>query len=385
MMNLEMEIKAMAREHGAALVGIASRDRLVGAPPSVDPDYLLPSTRSIISIAIPYDRKAIRDYLAKKDWLAHGADMKRIYQILYTITDHLADFFKEKGFEARGVDPNGVYRPEPDVNKVEMVPDFSHRYGAVAAGLGQLGWSGNLRTPQFGAAVNLASVLTSAELRSDPILDVNPCDRCGLCAAVCPSGFIGGKQSVSVTIAGREYTHVKKRNIAYCGISCGGYHGLGPNKKWSTWSPYRLNYPLPRDEGEAIALLRRVSTDDPNINTRASGTSRDRCFDPNFIYDPTCSNCNIVCWESLEDRNENVRLLLNSGVVVLTDKGGRMAIPSEEAEEVNTPFTVKVAVARQEYLHRLAADGADLSGRGIGIYPTDIAVLPSVKSVFQHE
>ena len=58
-MTLEMEIKDIARESGAALVGIASRDKLVGAPLSADPSYLLPSTRSIISLAVPQDHRII--------------------------------------------------------------------------------------------------------------------------------------------------------------------------------------------------------------------------------------------------------------------------------------------------------------------------------------
>ncbi len=136
--KLEMEIKSIARENGAALVGIGSRERLAGAPPSVDPDYVLPSTRSVISVAIPLDRRSIRDFLTKKEWLAHGADRKSIYQKLYNITDRLTDFLKGKGFEAKGVEANNIYRPEPGgtdaINRVEMVPDFSHRYAAVACG-----------------------------------------------------------------------------------------------------------------------------------------------------------------------------------------------------------------------------------------------------------
>lgn len=387
-MTLEMELKAIARENGAALVGIASRDRLVGAPPSADPDYVLPSTRSIISIAIPMDRRVIRDYLSKKDWLGHGADQKRIYQKLYTITDRLTDFLKEKGFEAKGIEANNVYRPEPGgtdgINRVKMVPDFSHRYGAVAAGLGQLGWSGNLMTPQFGAAVFLASVFTSAVLEPDPLLETNPCDRCDLCIIVCPSAFIVKKQSVSVTIGGREYTYNKKRNNAYCLISCTGYHGLGPNKKWSTWSPYRLDYPLPKDEEEVIALSRRVRGEDAyKRGARAWLTHRDKCFDPSEIYVNTCVNCALICWEKLEDRKENQRLLANSGVVVLTTEGGRMAVPGEEAVEIDTSLVVKVAVPRQEYLQREAAKGAELSGCGVGAYPMDTEVLPSIRPVLK--
>ena len=161
--KLETEIKSIARENGAVLVGIGSRERLAGAPPSVDPDYVLPSTHSVISVAIPLDRRSIRDFLTKKEWLAHGADRKSIYQKLYNITDRLTDFLKGKGFEAKGVEANNIYRPEPRgtdaINRVEMVPDFSHRYAAVACGLGWLGWSGNLMTPQFGSGAAFPSSL----------------------------------------------------------------------------------------------------------------------------------------------------------------------------------------------------------------------------------
>lgn len=351
--KLETEIKSIARENGAALVGIGSRERLAGAPPSVDPDYLLPSTRSIISIAIPLDRAIIRDFLSKKEWLVHGANRKSIYQKLYTITDRLAAFLEEMGFEAKAVEANNVYRPEPGgtsaINRVKMVPDFSHRYAAVACGLGWLGWSGNLMTPQFGSAVYLASVLTSAELEADSLLEESPCDKCKLCTTVCPVEMISTRESVSVTIAGKEYSHGKKGNNARCIIGCGGYHGLALNKKWSTWSPFRVDYPLPDNEAELIAQSRQVRAADPDKQgSRAFLTMRDKCFDPEETYVDTCGNCQLICWEKREDREENCRLLHNSSVVVLTPEGKRVAIPAEQATEVETPRVVRVAVPRQE-------------------------------------
>lgn len=365
-MTLEMEIKDTARESGAALVGIASRDRLVGAPPSVDPSYLLPSTRSIISLAVPQDRRIIRDYLSKKDWLAHGTDRKRMYQKLYTIADRLADFLKGKGFEAIAVDANDVWRPEEggtdSINVVMMVPDFSHRYGAVAAGLGWLGWSGNLMTHQFGSTVGLTSVLTSAVLEADPLLEANPCDKCKLCTTVCPVEMISTNQTTSITIAGKEYTHSKKENNARCILGCSGYHGLAPNKKWSTWSPYRINYPLPSDEAELIAVSRQVRSVDPDLKgSRALLTQRDKCFDPNETYINTCGNCGIICWEKREDREENQRLLTTSGVVVLSARHGRIAVSSDETIEIDTPYMTKVAVLRDEYPLMVALKKADVS------------------------
>jgi Pyruvate/2-oxoacid:ferredoxin oxidoreductase delta subunit len=308
------------------------------------------------------ERKITRDYLAKKEWLAHGADQKRIYQKLYNITDRLVDFLKGKGFEAKGVEANNIYRPEPGgtdaINRVLAIPDFSHRYAAVAAGLGQLGWSGNLMTPQFGSAVFLGSVLTSAVLKADRVLEENPCDKCRLCTTVCPVEMIDKKQSVSVEIAGREYSYGKKGINARCIIGCGGYHGLSPNKKWSTWSPYRVDYPLPEDEIALVALSRRVRAADPyRQESRALLTQKDKCFDPNEIYINTCGNCALICWERREDRVENQRLLLNSGVVVLTSQGRRVPMAPEDTMELDTPFEVKVAVPRERasIVHKPAA------------------------------
>ena len=376
-MELAKEIKTIAQEYGAALVGIASRERLNSAPPSADPDYLLPTTRSVISFAVPHDRKIIRDYLSKKDWLSFGRDRKLQYQKLYTIADRLADFLKEKGFEARGLDANSIYRPEPgaqnNTERIDMVPDFSHRYGAVAAGLGQLGWSGNLMTPQFGSAVGLGSVLTSAVLEPDPLLDENPCDQCKLCTTVCPVEMMSQKETVSVTIADREYTIAKKGNNARCLIGCGGYHGLGPNKKWSTWSPYRVDYPLPEDEAGLRKLCIRIRTADPDKQgKRANLTQREKCFDPNETYVSTCSNCGLICWEEREDREENRRLLLDSGIVAINPDGDRVAVFDEEVTEIATPYIVRAAVTRREYAKAAALSGSQ--GKG-GYTPTDTRVL----------
>jgi len=355
-MELSTQIKAIAREKGAALVGISSRGRLAEAPPSADSDYLLPSTRSVISFAIPLDRKVIRNYLSKKDWLAHGADHKRIYRELYNIAECLVDFLKEKDFEAIRPDMNNVYRPEEGsngttdmINMVEMVPDFSHRYGAVAAGLGRLGWSGNLMTPQFGSAVFLGSVLTSAALEPDPLLEEDPCDKCKLCTTVCPVEMMDKKETMSVTIAGREYSYGKKGSNARCIIACIHNHGLGPDKTWSTWSPYHVDYPLPNEVADVISLSRQIRAADPNFQgKRAVLTQRDKSFDPDELYINTCGNCGLICWEKREDREENRRILINSGVVVLTAEGKRMAVPAEETIEVDTPYKVKVTMLRRE-------------------------------------
>jgi len=148
MPELEAQIKRITRKNGAPLVGIASRQRLDDASPSGNPDYVLPSAESVISYAIALDRKTTRDFISKKDRLSHYEERKRIVQSLYKIGDRLPDFLKSLGFEAVVVDINNTYRPEPGASDIaemtEFIPDSAHRYAAVAAGIGRLGWSGNL-------------------------------------------------------------------------------------------------------------------------------------------------------------------------------------------------------------------------------------------------
>lgn len=379
--QLENQIKNIAQESGAALVGIASRERLRDAPPSGDPDYLLPTTRSIVSFAVPLDGKAIRAFLGKTDWLSHCHDRKSAVQKLYGIGDRLVDFLRTRGFEARGVDINNGYRPESGANDVtemtDFIPDFSHRYGAVAAGIGRLGWSGNVLTPEYGAVVELGTILTSAELKADPLLGANPCDRCNLCTAVCPVEMIGKKETIAVRVAGISDEIAKKRPNTCCWIGCSGYHGLAPNGKWSTWSPYRVDYPLPMDKSSLDALNIRLQKADPQMQLEDNSFTnyREAAFNPDWFFNSTCGNCRNVCWGKREDRNENRRLIVNSGIVVLNPNGEHIPTVGD-VMELDTPYIVRVAVSKKEFEKAIASSRP--SDTESGITPMDNEVLSSI-------
>ena len=129
----------------------------------------------------------------------------------------------------------------------------------------------------YGAAVFLGGVLTSVSLEPDPLLEENPCERCKLCTTVCPVEMISKREIVSITIAGREYSYGKKRNNACCLIGCGSFHGLGLNKKWSTWNPYRVDYPLPEEKEELMELSRRVRRADPDRQGKPASIMELQC------------------------------------------------------------------------------------------------------------
>lgn len=240
----------------------------------------------------------------------------------------------------------------------EFHPEFSHRYAAVAAGIGRLGWSGNLMTPEHGAMVELGSVITSARLDPDPVLEENPCDRCKACSSVCPVGMIDAKESVEVTVAGiTEEIALKRRNTC-CWIGCTGYEGLSRGGKWSNWSPYRLGDPLPEDDAELDALCIRLQKADPQMQSDDNSFAdyRKAIFDPGWLYYTICGYCRGVCWADHDERSANRRLVRKSGTAALR-MDGMHVVAGSDATEMETPFGVRVV---------LESDAAGSSGDGGG-------------------
>jgi len=68
---------------------------------------------------------------------------------------------------------------------------FSFKHTAEAAGMGKIGWSSLLITPEFGARVRLGDCLTEAELEPTTARTVElDCADCGDCIKVCPAGAL---------------------------------------------------------------------------------------------------------------------------------------------------------------------------------------------------
>ena len=66
---IEDEIKKIAVEAGADLVGICSAENIKDRDFS-DPNYLLPGAKSVISIAVKMDDEIVGKYLSKEDYLS---------------------------------------------------------------------------------------------------------------------------------------------------------------------------------------------------------------------------------------------------------------------------------------------------------------------------
>jgi ferredoxin len=78
----------------------------------------------------------------------------------------------------------------------------------VAAGLGELGWSGTVLTPEFGPRQRFTVIITEAPLEESRLYEgAALCSRCMNCVAKCPVGAIDGNKKHTIEIDGKTFEY----------------------------------------------------------------------------------------------------------------------------------------------------------------------------------
>ena len=196
------------------LMGVAPAERLEEGPEGGRPTDYMPTARSVIVLAAKIPDAAVEvagHYDEPGKTL--GPYMWYGYVVpnwdLSSAASRLAKFLEAKGYKALPFPPTGLnYRYG---NRA----DFSHRHAAVAAGLGELGFSGLVLTPQFGPRQRLVSIVTDAPLEPSPMYDgprlCQP-ESCGrACVKACPTKAMTGQ--VSLTIGGKTFQQARLHPI----------------------------------------------------------------------------------------------------------------------------------------------------------------------------
>jgi epoxyqueuosine reductase QueG len=316
---------------GTCSAGIATLETLDGGPPSTDLTYVLDNARSAISFAVPLNQNAVLSYLMKKDRISHEMNNLQTNSLASGIALHLANYLIQKGYESVPVAANFVYRGDPQSFDIsDGFPDISHRYLAARSGVGHFGLSGNIITKNEGAGVILGAVVTSAHLiPTDPLPEEDTyCDDCGLCMASCSSGLMDDKDKTSVTLGGVEFTYSKRLSYRRCEFVCGGYTGLYPSGKWSTWSPARFNIPED-DEGFDQAVLNAIDA----YHRRPAAEGGFYFFSSDDKFYLTCGNCQLICCPDKEERKRRYKMLTESGVVIQNPDGTLEVVSPGSAKE----------------------------------------------------
>lgn len=188
------DIKTFARSIGVDLIGVApatfDKEGLENLARFIDegrqgdmswmedyekrvhPETLLPGARSVIVIAVNYNRPvaAPPPGHGRVARYAHGRDY---HKVLKKLLKQITAFMQEQAPGAR------------TKMCVDSAPLLEKAY-AVKAGLGFIGKNTTLITPQFGSYVLLGEILTDLPLEYDEPVD-GTCGTCTRCLDACPT------------------------------------------------------------------------------------------------------------------------------------------------------------------------------------------------------
>ena len=389
---LEEKIKDFVKKQGVQVVGIAGLDRLDG-PPSLEPTYIMRGAKSVVMMAMPMDVKAIYDFLSKKSPTPHNIDQKRMDQVMYWTGKRVEDFIVSLGHRAKVVPTNGDYRRSPDIFATH--PSFSFRFGAIAAGIAAQGWSGNVMTKEYGAAIYLSAVVTDAALKSDPAMPPRYfidgyCSKCRICDKTCPVRMFKERDEEYVLINGELHPRGKRRNIDLCNISCFGLHGLSLDKKWTSWAKYwiedwvdkepepdqkikmrlqmmlkgqetgtsYLRYELirkmaairwPENYYQMLPSADKMPDDEEELLRLQKAYSNKLGVDGLDDYNVlTCGQCALVCGPTIDESANRFHMLTESGLVVPGPDGKMVRVDTfEQAQEIRRKYPYKPGIGQR--------------------------------------
>ncbi len=181
-------VKAMAKEMGADLVGVASAETLNAFPPDPKypqtPDRISPLVKSVIVIA---NRIPVAVFRSKAPAAVQYMDMlvlRRMDRIAWKVS---------RALEAAGFPTFTTAAQETDWDyKNGSYGRLSTRHLGIEAGLGTFGLEVNILTPEFGPRVYLTGILTEAELEPDTRITEQVCigESCSRCLYSCPTDAV---------------------------------------------------------------------------------------------------------------------------------------------------------------------------------------------------
>ena len=219
-MITSQDIKAAAKRMGADIVGIGSIDRWSTAPIQMDPKQIMPNAKSVIALGFRVLRGSLRGveegtYFSNYSSMGYGG-ITYLYMPMTII--NLSKMIEDAGYEAvpmghqsdwRAID-NAGYMKENFSRPVapgKAAPDvmISLRIAGFLCGLGEIGYSKMLLTPEFGPRLRVGIIITELELEPDPIMEPGTlCNRCMACVRECPGGCIPKDRTIKDNIGGYD-------------------------------------------------------------------------------------------------------------------------------------------------------------------------------------
>jgi len=182
---------SFCRDRSVDLVGFAPVKRWDEAkevPPDFRPQAIWAPAKTVIVMGLAMLLPVVETTPSVVHMELYKTVNQELDQLAYDLTRYLnrlghpSFFFPRDGF--------GSMKALRENNRAA----FSHVMAAKYAGLGTIGASHCLLTPEFGPRVRFVSVFTAAELPPDAMIKKELCIKCEACAKCCPKKAIRMRQ-----------------------------------------------------------------------------------------------------------------------------------------------------------------------------------------------
>lgn len=224
--------KTLNTEH----VGFANMERFSTAPRGHHPEDLLPGAKTVIvfAVCIPAAITQFRDFFRESElmpevvvpgdethWFEntvynprmgeantyvsrYGYDWPQIMN--QNVAFNLSLELEGKGYFSLPI-PGSTGGWGTDLHHTKYRKSFSLRHAAIAAGLGEMGWSGLVLVPRHGPNVRFCAVITTAELEPSIWFEEKLClgEKCSICTKSCPSKAYG--ETISYYTGSKKVSH----------------------------------------------------------------------------------------------------------------------------------------------------------------------------------
>lgn len=218
--DLRPQVVSFCRDNGADLIGFAPVQRwneFDEVPLEFRPQSLFPPARTVIVIGMAMPLPIVEttpSFLHKELYTAANQELDTFAFNLTRFLNrlgHASYFFTRDGYASLSALKKKPYAA------------FSHVVAARYAGLGTIGMSHNLLTPEYGPRVRFVSVFTAAELQGQAVLEKDLCIRCEACVKCCPKDAltaspnrIAGDYDVNACID--QHIELVRKKCYPCGI-----------------------------------------------------------------------------------------------------------------------------------------------------------------------
>lgn len=185
--DLKNRIKNYCYDAGADIIGFAPVERwdqFNEVPVDFRPKGLWEPAKTVIVLGVSMPLPIVETTPS----ILHKESYDTANKVLDTLGFNLVRYLNRLGnpayfFCRDGFGSLRILKDRPNVT-------FNHIMAAKYAGLGTVGVSNCLLTPEFGSRVRFVSVFTSTDLEGDPLLEKEQCIKCGTCAKCCPVNAI---------------------------------------------------------------------------------------------------------------------------------------------------------------------------------------------------